>query len=540
MLAVFYPVESFNVVIGLIANCLVWPHVARLHSKLAGETRQSELINQHCDAFFYGLWSAVVGFQLWIVFALLIVTSLNSLIAGGLKNYAIAILLMLLGMLSGGLWLGFELIEYTPFSGKVIAATSIYLYCCNVGYFNSQSTKIINRSRKEIKRQNQELKSAWLKAEEGSRAKSEFLANMSHEIRTPMNGILGTLQLIQRDLQDKTLQPLVSKALYSTKSLLTIINDILDFSKIEANKLSLESAPFSMVEVVDSVSADLTPAAGKKGLQLKTEIVPGFPDGWLGDSVRVRQILLNLASNAVKFTHEGSVSIGLKTVQQQGNMAIRFTVSDTGIGMSEAAQRKIFERFTQADTSTTRKYGGTGLGMSITVSLVHLMNGEISLDSDEGKGTSVQVTLPLAQTDLQTAGNDETPTGIPDLSDVQVLIAEDNEINQAIIESMLEKTGAALTLVENGRLAVEAFKAQQFHIVLMDIQMPEMDGIEAFSQIQQINPEVPVVALTANVMADDIQRYQALGFVNHVGKPFNMDYLYQVLTTSLTMSEHRR
>ncbi len=264
MLAVFYPVESFNVVIGLIANCLVWPHVARLHSKLAGETRQSELINQHCDAFFYGLWSAVVGFQLWIVFALLIVTSLNSLIAGGLKNYAIAILVMLLGMLSGGLWLGFELIEYTPFSGKVIAATSIYLYCCNVGYFNSQSTKIINRSRKEIKRQNQELKSAWLKAEEGSRAKSEFLANMSHEIRTPMNGILGTLQLIQRDLQDKTLQPLVSKALYSTKSLLTIINDILDFSKIEANKLSLESAPFSMVEVVDSVSADLTPPPAKR------------------------------------------------------------------------------------------------------------------------------------------------------------------------------------------------------------------------------------------------------------------------------------
>ncbi|MFC3649092.1 ATP-binding protein [Planctobacterium marinum] len=250
--------------------------------------------------------------------------------------------------------------------------------------------------------------------------------------------------------------------------------------------------------------------------------------------------MLNLASNAVKFTHEGSVSIVLKTVQQQGNMAIRFTVSDTGIGMSEAAQRKIFERFTQADTSTTRKYGGTGLGMSITVSLVHLMNGEISLDSDEGKGTSVQVTLPLAQTDLQTAGNDETPTSIPDLSGVQVLIAEDNEINQAIIESMLEKTGAALTLAENGRLAVEAFKAQQFHIVLMDIQMPEMDGIEAFRQIQQINPKVPVVALTANVMADDIQRYQALGFVNHVGKPFNMDFLYQVLTTSLTMSEHRR
>jgi len=207
--------------------------------------------------------------------------------------------------------------------------------------------------------------------------------------------------------------------------------------------------------------------------------------------------------------------------------------------MSQAAQNKIFERFTQADTSTTRKYGGTGLGMSITVSLVHLMDGLITLDSEEGKGTRVQVTLPLPQANIQPSEKDEKATGIPDLSDFHILIAEDNEINQAIIESMLQKTHANIDIVENGKLAVEAFSNKQYHIVLMDIQMPEMDGIEAFKRIKQLNPDVPVVALTANVMADDIQRYEELGFVNHVGKPFNMDYLFQVLSSSLKLSAQK-
>ncbi|KZN50069.1 ATP-binding protein [Pseudoalteromonas luteoviolacea] len=517
-------------IVFIILNCLIWPHLARFHSRLVSDEKAAEYTNLHLDALFYGTWFAAVGFQVWVVFALLIVNSLNSLILGGIKRFYSCSASLIVGGISGGFLLGFDFVEQSPLITQVVAASSIYLYCCNVGFFNRKYSGQLKRSRDKIRKQNQALIEAKNKAEQGSRAKSEFLANMSHEIRTPMNGILGTLQLLEQDNLDKESKHLVSKAMYSAKSLLTVINDILDFSKIEAHKLELEVAPFSILETVESVVADLKSVTQEKSITVETDIEKSCHPIWLGDSVRVRQILLNLVSNAVKFTHAGGIQIKVKTLKYQGRNGLSIVVIDTGIGMNQETQKSIFNRFKQADSSTTRKYGGTGLGLAITSSLVNLMKGEIDITSEEGKGTQIAVTLPLAQADPAKVGTKPDKDTLPDFSSIKVLIAEDNKVNQLVIEKMLEKTGAQVDLVENGWLAVQAFEKAHYDIVLMDIQMPEMDGLEAFALIHKVNSNVPIIALTANVMPQDIAHYRALGFADHIGKPVAMYSMFKAIS----------
>ncbi|GGW82640.1 CHASE3 domain-containing protein [Alteromonas halophila] len=367
-------------------------------------------------------------------------------------------------------------------------------------------------------------------AEARAKVKADFLANMSHEIRTPLNGINGTLQLLADEVSTDKGKDLLHKAKYSAFSLITIVNDILDLSKFEAGKLRVEETDFRLSELAEHVMSDMGMLAHKKGLRInfrnKTE-----HDYWIGDPVRIRQILINIISNAVKFTHHGIIEFTIDHVA--GSDEIEFTVVDPGIGMTDEQLSRLFERFEQADRSTTRKYGGTGLGMSITKLLVDLMHGRIDVVSQAGKGSSFNVTLPLKRSQLTIQPRTHTDDVDINLSGKRILAAEDNEINRMIIQEMLRKTGADLALAENGLLAVEEFKAKPFDIVLLDIQMPEMDGLEACKIIKQHNDKVPVIAVTANVLSEDKHRYENSGFNDYLAKPMSKDMLYAKLSEYL-------
>ena len=373
------------------------------------------------------------------------------------------------------------------------------------------------------------LEQEKLRAEAAAKAKSDFLANMSHEIRTPMNAILGGLQLLRNSDIQGNLRTILDNSAFSAQSLLTIINDILDYSKIESNKLSIELAPFSLLEVLSAVKYDMDEMLSSKGVAYSVDIDDNFEDGWIGDIVRVKQILLNLVSNAVKFTSKGSVRIKVANREHKGKQMIAIKVIDSGIGMSKEAQQRIFERFAQADTSTTRRYGGTGLGMAITLSLIDLMNGDIKLNSIEGTGTTITVFLPLEPTQVDTQTRAKKSLSAPLMSNKKILIAEDNAINQVVIQTMLEDTMAAITMVDNGKQAVDALQEEDFDLILMDIHMPEMDGVEAHRQISAMKKHIPVIALTANVMPEDVAYYLEEGFDSHLGKPIDMNQLFGML-----------
>lgn len=382
-----------------------------------------------------------------------------------------------------------------------------------------------------------ELKEAKDKAEKMSQAKGEFLANMSHEIRTPMNGVIGTLQLLEGTELKKDQKEFVSTAHKSADALLAILNDILDLSKIEAGKLSFEEIAFDLDLVIKDIVVLYSLKSEQRGVSLKRQIDDDLPASVIGDPTRVRQVIVNLVSNALKFTKDGEVKISVEVLDKNTDkVKLKISVSDTGIGIPEAAQNTLFQAFTQADGSTTRKYGGTGLGLAIVSQLVEMMHGELGVDSVEGEGATFWVVVDFS---YATQGiieeNDEAQTQSTMPIDARILLVEDNPINQMVAQKMLEKTGFKSTLANDGIEALDILANEKFDLVLMDCQMPEMDGFDATRSIRQRDirslggGELPIIAMTANVMSGDRERCIEVGMNDYLAKPVQIDALESLL-----------
>ena len=382
------------------------------------------------------------------------------------------------------------------------------------------------------------------RAEAANEAKGRFLANMSHEIRTPMNGVLGVAELLAGTSLDEEQRRYVEIIQASGKSLLRILDDILDFSRIEAGKLDLQSRDFELRKVLEGTAALLAPRAEAKGIGLSWEAAPEVPRLVRGDEGRLRQVLVNLAENAVKFTERGEVRIRVETGgEKAGRRVLRFLVEDTGIGIPPENRESVFETFTQVDSSSARKYGGAGLGLAISRKLVEMMGGEIGLESEVGKGTVVAFTVPFEEPAGRASGagsgtgaegsREKASLGGGRLSG-RVLLVEDNPTNQLVASRLMEKFGFSVEVASNGARALEALAAGEFDLVLMDVQMPEMDGIEATRRIREgaagtRNVHIPIIALTAHAMAGDREKCLEAGMDDYLPKPVEAKTLREAL-----------
>ncbi|MFT5295767.1 MAG: PAS domain S-box-containing protein [Colwellia sp.] len=378
----------------------------------------------------------------------------------------------------------------------------------------------------ESKQQNSALEKALQEAKGANIAKSDFLANMSHEIRTPMNGVLGSLQVLKRENLSESSKDLVEMGITSSNTLLTIINDILDLSKIESNNISLESLPTNIIKLTTSIVSELTFLSEQKSIGLVFNMNEDVHAYWLVDPVRLRQIILNLISNAIKFTLKGKVSISIR----EQNEKLVIEINDTGIGISKSQIKKLFNRFEQADATTTRNFGGTGLGLSISKQLANLMGGEIVVTSKENIGSTFTVTLPLKKTEV--TSNDDyhlEETKTPNAEGLNILLAEDNRINQKVFSAIVQPTKATIRIASDGIKAVDEVGKLVPDVIFMDIQMPNMDGIQACEIIKDLHPNIPIIALTANVMAHDIKKYKQTGFDHCLGKPVDVQEVYKLL-----------
>ncbi len=393
-----------------------------------------------------------------------------------------------------------------------------------------------------LKRTREELIKAKRSAEAAAEAKAIFLANMSHELRTPMNGIIGMVDILKRtkltDAQYEYLNIIES----SGENLLSIINDILDLSKIEAGHMELETIPFSLHDEVRRVANIMQVIANKKKLSVKLHIGKEVPPYVKGDPVRMKQIIINLVNNAIKFTEKGNITISVeKKSAEDGKAQILFKIMDTGIGISPEGQKKLFQSFSQVDKSTTRKYGGTGLGLMISKNLTQMMGGEIGVESVEGIGSTFWFTISMELSDeksceKQHRADDDTvhEDKIHVQPKLNILLVEDNKINQKVAMLNLNNLGYQVDIANNGKEAVEKFQNGGYDLIFMDVQMPEMDGVEACKKIRELEnnsdstKKIPIIAMTANTSEDERKKYMEAGMDDYISKPFKQKELIEI------------
>jgi PAS domain S-box-containing protein len=378
-----------------------------------------------------------------------------------------------------------------------------------------------------------ELIEAKRKAEMAMRSKQQFLSNMSHEIRTPLNAIIGFTNVIMKSNLDPKQKEYLNAIKLSGDSLLALINDILDLSKVDSGKMTFEKTPFKLSNSISSMMKLFETKLAEKKLEMIKEYDPGIPEVLIGDSLRLHQVIMNLVSNAIKFTDHGKITIGVRRIEHNDEISkIEFTVTDTGIGIPKNKIESIFDNFQQATSGTTRLYGGTGLGLAIVRQLVEAQGGKVSVKSKTGKGSTFSFTLDFQNTNAIVEPNvEKSSEPMIASTNVKVLVAEDIKFNQLLMKTLLDSFGITSEMAENGKVAIDKLKTDDYDLILMDLQMPQMNGFEATDHIRKkMRSKIPIIALTADVTSADLEKCKAVGMNDYISKPIDDKILYQLIT----------